>query len=56
MGIGHKITTTPYDELSEAEKFARNQNVELAKEYSNKKFSIQDGFINRGARGRGFSY
>ena len=23
--LGHKITTTPYDELSEAEKFARNQ-------------------------------
>ena len=23
--MGHKITTTPYDELSEAEKFARNQ-------------------------------
>ena len=23
--LGHKITTTPYEELSEAEKFARNQ-------------------------------
>ena len=44
--LGHKITTTPYEELSEAEKFARNQMLQWQRDIqTNNYFQYRMGLL-----------
>ena len=44
--LGHKITTTPFDELSEAEKFARNQMLQWQRDIqTNNYFQYRMGLL-----------